>query len=708
MSRSPLLIVLQLLVLCLVWGTFDVLGLSSLFFHDVPRVTFVAGFMAAMVLGQLCFVGYLLDADESWALAARGVKRAGQPPTLGWYLFRTGIYPVLLAVLSVPGFTRRHFAFLFGILAALGTMVLITRGTEALQRWSTTGWSSHRRLRRIRALLFRRRPTHIVVLHVLQAWLLGLFVAGYLVVALTVAITGYPGWVSPAVVICVAVGLVGASYGALRFFFAERYLGSVLLVGTAVLFFGRACADISVYDELTQPHPPAYAVSSLKPSADAGLLGDAAVLDAWLAGMWEAPPAGAPWRAPDEAPPTGEARCGGGEARPRLALVATSGGGIRAAAWTAHVLARLQGPEGVPDFHRYVRLVTGASGGMVGAGTWVTGLEREGLRRPESLPEMMERDSLSAAAIALLLPFGLDRGRSLERAWVDFTDGRLGRSFASLQPGERAGWLPSLVYSPMIVEDGRRLLVSNLDLMGLTSSEGSLLTVEHGGDQRPAETRSRLSLSSVQLFQLFPQAQPRFTVASAARMSASFPFMSPASTLPTAPRVRIVDAGYYDNYGVDLAVMWLHAHREWIRACTSGVLLIQIRDHLGNGRRATLPSWLEDSPRGGGLTSPVEAVLRARESSMSFRNDEVLSVVQDELNVSEPCFFTTATFEFNETAPLSWALTKQDTTRLRHAADSATLATQVTAVREWLTASPGARAHALRHGLCPGQRDVLP
>jgi hypothetical protein len=35
-------------------------------------------------------------------------------------------------------------------------------------------------------------------------------------------------------------------------------------------------------------------------------------------------------------------------------------------------------------------------------------------------------------------------------------------------------------------------------------------------------------------------------------------YVSPAAWLPTKPRVRIVDAGYYDNYGVDIAAHWLH------------------------------------------------------------------------------------------------------------------------------------------------------
>ena len=43
------------------------------------------------------------------------------------------------------------------------------------------------------------------------------------------------------------------------------------------------------------------------------------------------------------------------------------------------------------------------------------------------------------------------------------------------------------------------------------------------------------------------------------------------------PPRRVVDAGYYDNYGVDLATSWIYVHQKWICENTSGVALIQIR-----------------------------------------------------------------------------------------------------------------------------------
>jgi hypothetical protein len=142
-------------------------------------------------------------------------------------------------------------------------------------------------------------------------------------------------------------------------------------------------------------------------------------------------------------------------------------------------------------------------------------------------------------------------------------------------------------------------------------------------------------------------------------MSASFPYVSPAGTLPTTSgSLRIVDAGYYDNYGVDLAAMWIHHHRDFIRQCTCGVALVEIRDSLGRGRTQLgahdpPPAWLQWIQW---LSTPPEGRLAARESSMSFRNDELLAMLRQDLGEK----FTTVIFELSAAAPLSWALTKPD------------------------------------------------
>ena len=64
----------------------------------------------------------------------------------------------------------------------------------------------------------------------------------------------------------------------------------------------------------------------------------------------------------------------------------------------------------------------------------------------------------------LLLPRfdDVDRGTELEGDWK-----ALDIPFHGLRDLEEQGQVPSMVLSPMMVEDGRRLLISNLDLWAL-------------------------------------------------------------------------------------------------------------------------------------------------------------------------------------------------------------------------------------------------
>src|SRR5262249_55743604 len=137
----------------------------------------------------------------------------------------------------------------------------------------------------------------------------------------------------------------------------------------------------------------------------------------------------------------------------------------------------------------------------------------------------------------------------------------------------------------------------------------------HGGDHNDPDVndlaqRRLLSREGIEFFKLFPHAT-KFKLATAARMSASFPYVLPAVPLPTNPPRRVVDAGYYDNYGVNIAASWIFTHMDWIRKNTSGVVVIHIRDGASNAERRreltsdgfpSLPSrglqWLTSPPEG--------------------------------------------------------------------------------------------------------------
>ena len=74
-----------------------------------------------------------------------------------------------------------------------------------------------------------------------------------------------------------------------------------------------------------------------------------------------------------------------------------------------------------------------------------------------------------------LIPWATpNRGDALEDAWIEYDPG-IGRTFGEIKKKEEQGLIPSIVFSPMLVEDGRRLLISNLPLHDLAVLDGKAL-----------------------------------------------------------------------------------------------------------------------------------------------------------------------------------------------------------------------------------------
>ncbi len=524
------------------------------------------------------------------------------------------------------------------------------------------------------------------------------------------------------------------------------------------------CRVANVYDKLHHKHPE-------------HLVSDSAALDAWKAGSAD----------------------GGldldSEGKPKLVLVAVSGGATRSAYWTAVVLDRLERTLG-PSFGHRIRIISGASGGMLGAACYVTyrGVVAKGdpakiqkarepgpgLEPASVLPKWIREDLPMRSMEPLARGIALaeiwraawpgtvreDRGVILEEDW-----GVLRYPFADLAKLEAEGKVPSLIFSPMIVEDGRRLLISNLELglkfghdgagrpssgfdLRLMSSlkdvsgiptEGKNLNIVAAvnnvlhfrifdGDgevvvdtdekrlteqarqiedlrkqleslwppheltrsdkdrvitavtsivghtpsspiiesathqimpyqpeppvRPPGIEHRRQSLSSLEYFRLFPEEAYRgLLLSTAVRISASFPYVSPAVNLPTRPPRRVVDAGYYDNYGIQVAASWIRRNRKWLARNTSGVLLVQIRDSSSVRDRLNVddaePGILESASRGFQfITSPIAAAAKARYTTASFRNDAEVAALNSydwDFGPNKPIdrasFFTTVTFE---------------------------------------------------------------
>lgn len=273
-------------------------------------------------------------------------------------------------------------------------------------------------------------------------------------------------------------------------------------------------------------------------------------------------------------------------AKPPLIIISVSGGGSRAAFWTFRALQYVDSINQGKVFDNTV-LITGASGGMIGATYWrsVHDMYREGNLQTPYKPEYqqnMAKDLLnsiifSLASVDMISPFNKislagysytkDRGYAMEQELIRNTEGVLDTKLGDYKLKEAEGKIPMSVINGTIVNDGRRLMIGAQPLGYLTQSEYSLT---NPGLQ---------AIDAVDFTTMFSKHNPyNLRMTTALRMTATFPYILPVVRLPTYPVMNIMDAGLRDNFGVELSNRYLHTMRDWIKANTSKVIMLQVRD----------------------------------------------------------------------------------------------------------------------------------
>ena len=273
-------------------------------------------------------------------------------------------------------------------------------------------------------------------------------------------------------------------------------------------------------------------------------------------------------------------------AKPKLVIVNTSGGGSRAMVWTFRCLQVADSLTGHSLMTR-TALMTGSSGGLIGA-TYFRQVEAD--QRKGGHHRVQDPSHLEAMSSDILNPLGfsfvtndmfiryrrvhdgtrsytLDRGFAFERRVNELTDGLLDIRFADFAEDEQKADLPTLVISPASLNDGRRLVMSAQPVAFLTgiAAQGRIHTANEP--------------ESIEFGKLFAaQDAQRIKLTSALRMNASFPYITPVVTLPSEPKMRVMDAGVRDNYGYRTTLMFLQTFRHWLTENTSGVVILQMRD----------------------------------------------------------------------------------------------------------------------------------
>jgi hypothetical protein len=326
------------------------------------------------------------------------------------------------------------------------------------------------------------------------------------------------------------------------------------------------------------------------------------------------------------------------QSRP-IIVVSANGGGIQSAAWTAQVLSGLAekfqeaGDENLRKFLESIRLISGVSGGSVGTMFFVNEIQRPGSPREmkfENVVAEAEDSGLEEVVWGMAYPdlfhaflpwvrsdLFLDRGHALERSWIRSArkhgSPSLKKGLLKWRRGVIEGWRPATIFNSTFVETGERLQISTCPV----------------DDTGPSKARR-------EFFNLY---NADIHVATAARLSASYPYVSPPAR-PGFTRgsglfpkcrdyygwVHAVDGGYFDNSGLCALTEWLGealSERElaWKKARkppinNERILVLEIRGFPKQAVKPPKPSrgWFYE------LEAPVSTMLGVQASAQEGAN----------------------------------------------------------------------------------------
>ena len=278
-------------------------------------------------------------------------------------------------------------------------------------------------------------------------------------------------------------------------------------------------------------------------------------------------------------------------AKPLLVLLNTSGGGHRSATFTMSMLQALDSlTHGA--IMKKIFLITGASGGMVGAtyfrelylqrlkgkninlqdGKYVDDIASDVLNPVFS--SFVARDLIAPAQKFKVNQFSYvkDRGYAFEQKLNMNTRGLLDKQLMDYSADEKAANIPLIFYNSVVTRDSRKMIIS-------TQPVSFMMQGWQDTTKIPVMDPDVIDFAS-----FFANQNPyNLRILTAMRMNATFPIVLPNVWLPSNPVIDVMDAGLRDNYGQETSLRFLEAFDDWIKENTSGVLMIQIRDRSPGG-----------------------------------------------------------------------------------------------------------------------------
>ncbi len=353
----------------------------------------------------------------------------------------------------------------------------------------------------------------------------------------------------------------------------------------------------------------------------------------------------------------------------KMVFLCVSGGGQRAALWAVNSLLNIDSAlEGTLMNQTF--LITGASGGVIGAAYYREMFARNPAvalsPNREELLVNMGKDNLNPVIFGLLVndlffklrthefagrKYSVDRGFVFEKSLNKNLGGILDKRLGEYLELETSSQIPTLIMSPTIANDGRKLYISSQPVSYMTVSSEIL-------NEKPSNIRALD-------FQTFFKANSPedLSFLSALRMSASFPYITPNISLPAEPRVEIMDAGISDNFGVSDAIRFICSFKDWIEQHTAGVVLLVVRDSKSDDPVEKLPNPSVIDR----LTYPIASVYNNLTNMQDINNDIRLEQMRswfsgeiDVVEVAYDSYIDNGGQNQAERASLSWHLTSKE------------------------------------------------
>lgn len=393
-----------------------------------------------------------------------------------------------------------------------------------------------------------------------------------------------------------------------------------------------------------------------------------------------------------------------------LVVVAASGGGIQASGWTAQVLGGLQEELG-SSFTQATGLISSVSGGSVGTMYFLDGFDYEqGYPVAQNNNELKENckdfrecqkkalnnifrnateDWLDAVGWGMAYPDLIrltgwlsplvgefkDRGYALEHDWqLKMRHPEI--TLSNWREKSIKGEIPIPVFNATFVEDGRRFLISPLKLI-----EGDIEDLAYSNKD-----------TKVLDFQTLYRDKD-LKVTTAARLSATFPYVSPlprnnpdiSYDLPNGEKFfgnyHVADGGYFDNSGLFTAVELLskdlgYTDEEQTQDKKQNSIIqdLNIKRILLLEINASPQSQLKGSKGGQGWfmesIGPLEAAYKVRDSTQISRNLKEVELLKKleknpdiDVDIESSTIYFPENKEYNQ--PLSWRLTEQQKKNLK-------------------------------------------